>query len=198
MLEKNISASMYRGVLRLGETEVECHVLTDETRVITSRAVVRLISGRESGGLAQYLSKIPLNNRMLEVGAIHFHTQGGTAHGYRAEDIIDIASAYVDAWDAGLLRADQTHIARRCFSFLRAAGKVGLVALIDEATGYQQQRKLNALEVKVNAYILEDLRPWEEPRFLEQFWRELFRLHEMPYHPQNRPSEFGKFILNYI
>ena len=44
--------------------------------------------------------------------------------------------------------------------FLAACAKVGLEALIDEATGYQYERADDALQVKLRAFLADELRAW--------------------------------------
>ncbi len=46
--------------------------------------------------------------------------------------------------------------------FLSACAKVGLDALIDEATGYQFERADDALRVKLRAFIADELRAWKD------------------------------------
>lgn len=53
--------SIFPGKLKLGNMEVECHVLNDLRRVLTQREVVRILSaGRESGQLAPCVNSNPL------------------------------------------------------------------------------------------------------------------------------------------
>jgi hypothetical protein len=42
--------------------------------------------------------------------------------------------------------------------FLASCAKVGLIALIDEATGYQYDRAADALQVKLKAFLAEEMR----------------------------------------
>ncbi len=51
-----IPFSMFRGMLRIGDVELECHVLSDGRRVFTQGEVVRVLTGgTESSNLARYL-----------------------------------------------------------------------------------------------------------------------------------------------
>jgi hypothetical protein len=80
---------------------------------------------------------------------------------------------------------------------MRTWGRVGLDAAIDEVTGYQRLREVDALQVKINAYMRDELRLYE-PTYPEAIWREMFRLDGKPYHASKRPQHFGKKILTYI
>ena len=70
---------------------------------------------------------------------------------------------------------------------IRATAKVGIVALIDEATGYQAVRARNALQLKLQAFIAEDMQEWAR-MFPQEFWLELARLEGVRYSPRSRPS----------
>ena len=60
------------------------------------------------------------------------------AKGIKAETFLDICKAYVQALHAGVLTTQrQIGIATKCSMLIAACAKVGLIALIDEATGYQ-------------------------------------------------------------
>src|ERR1700676_1731700 len=58
--EETIPFSLFQGRLRIGELELECHVLNDYRRVFTQREIVRILTGgRESGNLQRYLDSNP-------------------------------------------------------------------------------------------------------------------------------------------
>jgi hypothetical protein len=43
---------------------------------------------------------------------------------------------------------------------VRACAKVGIIALVDEVTGYQQIRTKRALQLKLQAFIADDMQEW--------------------------------------
>ena len=50
--------------------------------------------------------------------------------------------------------------------------KVGLIALVDEATGYQYEREEDALQMKLKLYLQsEEIRKWE-PTFPDELWKD--------------------------
>jgi hypothetical protein len=55
----------------------------------------------------------------------------------RAELLPALCVLYLKARDAGLLHPWQGHIADRCYQIVLGLANVGIVALVDEATGYQ-------------------------------------------------------------
>lgn len=56
-----------------------------------------------------------------------------------------------------------------------ALSTVGIIGLVDEATGFQQDRTKDALGKILNAYIAKELQPWTSTVPLD-YYKELFRL----------------------
>jgi hypothetical protein len=83
--------------------------------------------------------------------------------------------AVLEAWKRGALGEQQRHIADQAEIFVRAFARVGIIALVDEVTGYQENRDRQALHQIMEAYIAKVLLPWTK-RFPDEFYRELFRL----------------------
>lgn len=78
---------------------------------------------------------------------------------------------------------------------MRAFARVGITALVDEATGYQYEREHDELQKILKAYISEKLLPWQK-RFPDIFYKELFRLNGWNYTVngiKKRPSVIGKW-----
>jgi hypothetical protein len=72
---------------------------------------------------------------------IRFQTpEGGFAYGYPATVLADICEAVLAARADGELHHNQQHIASQCEILLRGFARVGIIALVDEATGYQKVR----------------------------------------------------------
>ena len=75
---------------------------------------------------------------------------GGKAYGYPATILADICDAVLDARTHGKTTQRQAVIVHRCEILMRGFARVGIVALVDEATGYQEIRE-KALEEILNA-----------------------------------------------
>jgi hypothetical protein len=80
---------------------------------------------------------------------------------------------------------------------MRACAKVGIIALVDEATGFQQFREKQALQLKLQAFIAEDLQDWAR-MFPDEFWYELARLEGIRYSPRSRPLRWGKYVMAFV
>lgn len=197
---ESLPYSMFRGNLEIGDMELEGHVLSDGRRVLTQREVVRALSGgRESGNLNRYLDRNPMFNRSLESEIVHFRVPGSNviAAGYEATLLIEICEAYLDARYAEKLKPSQSKLARQAEIIIRACAKVGIIALIDEATGYQEVRAKQALQIKLQAFIADDMQEWAR-MFPQEFFFELARLEGVRYSPRLRPIRWGKYIMAFV
>jgi P63C domain-containing protein len=199
-LDHTLPYSMFQGTLDLGGILIECHVLSDHRRVLTQREVVRLISGgRESGNLQRYLQRNPVvEDDFLASKTVDFLVPGGNkANGYDAEVLIEICDLYLEARAQGRLKASQAKLAVQAEIVTRACAKVGIIALVDEATGFQKVRKDQALQLKLQAFIAEELQEWAR-MFPAEFWYELARLEGVQYSARHRPLRWGKYIMMFV
>lgn len=185
------------GELRIGDLSIACAVLDDGTRVISERGVGRAL-GRgyggkdwrtraaddDAGNLPYFLVSSTLKPFVSGDLALLAHEPilytggskvGGIAHGIKAELIPNICDVWLKARDAGLLNKSQKKIASNADALMRGLAHVGIVALVDEATGYQTVREKGELRKILSAYISEELLPWTQ-RFPSEFYREMFRL----------------------
>ena len=197
--------ALFPGKLKMGNAEFSVYVLDNGKRVMAQREVVRVLTGRrESGKLASYLQPQALRP-YIDADAIANQTLQfsipGTQYrgnGYEATLLLDICDAYLRAReDKVLLASGQLDIAKQAEIITRACAKVGIIALIDEATGYQAFRKKQELQLKVQAFIAEDLQEWAL-MFPQEFWFELARLEGVHYSPRSRPLRWGKYIMAFV
>jgi hypothetical protein len=113
--------------------------------------------------------------------------------------IPEICEIWLKARDAGVLQPSQEAIARKADALMRALVRVAIIALVDEATGYQEVRDRDELHRILAAYINQDMLPWSQ-RFPTDFYQELFRLKGWPYNPPSlkRPQIVGKITNDLI
>jgi P63C domain len=110
-------------------------------------------------------------------------TQGGghrgLAKGYRIELLPLVCNVYLEAKDAGVLTKSrqfgQMRIAKQCDILVRGLATVGIIALVDEATGYQYDRDRRALQEILDRYLRKEFAAWAK-RFPDEFYQEIFRL----------------------
>ena len=118
---------------------------------------------------------------------------GSKAYGYDAQVLVDLCEAILAARQAGKLQKQQEGIAQRAEILIRGLARVGIVALVDEATGYQEIRDRAALRNILEAYIAKEWLPWTQ-RFPLEFYQELYRLHGWKLDPagKSKPGYVGK------
>lgn len=197
--------ALWPGALRWGgDTSLPVYVLDDGRRVMSTRAATQILSsGKGGGNLWQYIKTESLAKyipRDLDDQMIVFSIPGNPIHGQgmQAETFLEICRSFVTARDDNALKTSrQVEIAVRAGMFLASCAKVGLIALIDEATGYQYERADDALQVKLAAFLEEEMRQWEKT-FPDELWREFGRLTHWEGALHNRPKYWGKLVMELI
>lgn len=193
------------GTLRIGDVELPVYVLDDGSRVISRTGATDVLTARKGGGnLESYLGVEALRGYIphdLPGQMVEFTIPGvvnKTVLGISAETFLEICTAYVRALDDGRLQTDrQRTIAVKAGMFLASCSKVGLVALIDEATGYQYIRAEDALQFKLRMFLEEEMRKWEST-FPDELWREFGRLTHWGGSINQRPRYWGKLVMELI
>lgn len=191
----------WAGVLPLGDNELPCYVLSDGRRVISRTGATASLTGRSSGNLESYVRIGPLQPYLppdFTDHMIEFTLEGvthKTVRGITAESFCDLCTAYVKALEADALQSvRQREIAAHAGMFLAASAKVGLLALIDEATGYQFDRAEDALRLKLKIFLDDEMRKWEKT-FPDQLWAEFGRLTNYKGATNSqRPKYWGKLV----
>ncbi len=192
--------------LRIGDVAIECYVLDDGTRVITQGSFLQAL-GRHprarrtatEDGLPPILQGKALNPFLPDglrerAQPIPFRVGGfGKAMGYNAELLPDVCEAFLAARAAKKLPQNQWHIADQAEILVRGLARVGIIALVDEATGYQDVRTKNALEKILSEFVDKELQVYLKT-FPDDFYKEMFRLRGLPYSADSgvaRPQYFG-------
>ncbi len=201
---------MHVGTLKIADIGISCAVLKDGIRVLSQGSFLTALrrSATPPGGTgASVVEETPffISARNLqpfvarELRAsskpilFRYPDTGVKAFGYRAELLPEVCEVYLKAREAGVLKGAQLAIAARCEVLVRAFAKLGIVALVDEATGYQYSRPRQALEQLLEDWIAKDLRKWQKT-FPDEFYKQLYRLKGWQYDdvvPRNRPAVIG-------
>jgi hypothetical protein len=178
------------GIINVGGFEMQCWVLEDETRVLARASFVRAIGrrGKVKGGrkfdgefeTPVFLSAEnlkPFFTKDLEQNSkpILFSNGDMQMIGYRAELLADVFDVFADAERADKLRPNQIHIAEQCRRLSRGLTRLGIIGLIDEATGYQEIRNKRALQEILAQFLSDKLGIWAK-RFPDEFYEHIFRL----------------------
>lgn len=191
--DSDLPQATHYGDLKLGNLVIPCAVLADGTRILTQQGFLIAIgrSGKPAQGRGSRLEKtapfLDLDNLKPYVDdelenstkPISFRVPSGTrAYGYRAETLPRVCEVYLTARDDGALLKSQSKMAKACDILMRALAHVGIVALVDEATGYQEDRARDALAEILQKFISDELRRWVKT-FPDEYFRELFRLKDV-------------------
>jgi hypothetical protein len=214
-MTENKKRIIHEGELHLGGMVIPCYILEDGTRILSGRGMQEALKmvddvedGKQNFGtrLARYLEQKSLkpfifNNK--EPG--HFepiicYRGDQKINGYEAIVLADICEAFLDARKTINLSPRQKIISDQCEILIRGFARVGIVALVDEATGYQYDRERFELQKILNAYISEEILKWQLT-FTDEFYKEIYRLWRLPFIPKyikNKPSFIGKLTSKYI
>lgn len=207
--KKPIQAT-HAGVLKLGNIEMACANLPDGRRVVSEAAMLAGLGRSYSGYYSQrdaaskhsavyprYLApKVlkPFISSVLEdLQIIPYIPPGGgaVAKGLDAELIPEICAVWLKARDAGKLSGVQLQTAAKAEIMVIALARVGIIALIDEATGFQYERQRDALQELLEEILSDKLRRWVKT-FPDTYFRELCRLRGVKYRPDMKlPQYFG-------
>lgn len=207
-----IPKATHWGELHIGDDiTIPSYVLDSGERVFSLKGVVVGLIGTEGGQLPEYLKisglqeSLPADLRPDSDGNVpalfKFDTTASgvakIAFGLSVEKFMDLCSAYSSAEDSGQLKTQrQKEIAKTANRLLRACSKVGIIALVDEATGYQYERVRDAsdfLQFKLKVFLTEEMRPWEKT-FPDELWLEFGRLTNWSGPVTSRPKWWGKLV----
>lgn len=205
----------HSGVLDINGMKLPVYVLEDGTRIISGREMQRSLNMvdaeddavKTSGArLSRYLNQKslqPFIYKEKEPG--HFEpiiAYKGKAkiNGYEATILVDICDAFLEARKHISLSTRQEMIATQAEILLRSFAKVGIIALIDEATGYQYDREKDALREIFKAYVSEELLDWQLT-FTISFYKEIFRLWNIPFtdkYIKRKPQFIGGITKKFV
>lgn len=189
----------------IGDIELQCYVLEDETRVLTLRGLQGSIGLSEGGG-KEGARKIPaLMARLKEKGLhimdldvranspIRFLTPAGTiADGYDATILPDICAVLIEADRKQLLDKRLSKLGERAAILQHGFATLGIIALVDKVTGYRDYKSATEFAKLVEAYVAKALQPYVK-KFTPDYYSEICRLRGLPFDPSSvkRPAYFG-------
>lgn len=210
---RNMHDATHAGTLVIGDRRIECAVLEDGTRVISQGTLLTALDraptmGRRdiTAGRAPFLSAGNLRPFVTPELAeleepIQYRMPGTSVRGvgYRAEILPMVCEVYLDARNEDVLQRSQEGASRAAEILIRGLARVGIIALVDEATGYQEVRARRELQQILEAYVAAEFRPWVKT-FPDEFFREIYRLQGWEFKPgtSKRTPYVGKLIKHYI
>jgi len=205
----------YTGVLKIGDLEFPCAVLSDgKTRLLTQTDFMKGMGMYYSGWTAknrpadeaaaeipQFLSYKALRPFVdkhlgdLQSIIVKYRTERGlVAHGIKAEIIPKICEIWLDADEHGSLGSRQKQIAAKAKMLMRALAYKAIEQLVDDATGFRADKDQRDIARFIQQYVAKDIRQWVRT-FPRSFFEQLCKLRDIPFPEDMRlPQYFGHLI----
>lgn len=208
----------YRGELDLNGIKIPCYVLDDNTRVISGRGMqeaLKMVDSTDEDGnklqtagtrLTRYLEQKTLNpfiSKYLDLDhfvPIKCFDLGHVIHGYRAETLADICDAFLEARKNISLSQRQEIIAAQCEILMRAFARVGIIALVDEATGFEKEKNevKDKLQTFFNQFLLKEAAKWVKT-FPDEFFMDIYKMRGWTWSKsRNMPGVMGNWIRDIV
>lgn len=219
--EGDLPIATHEGDFPLGDVVISCAVLPNGTRIITQatflRALGRSRSPKAGTGILSTVDGVPFflqaealkpfisEDLLMSTTPIFYRTLGGgKGVGYDARIMPNVAEVYLKYRDGLMAEGKQLserydRIVKAADVLMRGLAHVGIIALVDEATGFQRDRAKDALTKILEQFIAKELRPWVHT-FPNDFYEQLFRLRGLQYPRDSvkRPRYFGHLTNNII
>lgn len=216
--DADIPTAEHEGEFNIGDLVISAAVLPNGKRLITQatflKALGRSRSPKAGTGVLSTVDGLPFflqaealkpfisEELTMSTTPIFYRTKaGGRAVGYDAELLPSVAEVYLQFRDEALADKGEVprqykHIVTACDMLIRGLAHVGIVALVDEATGYQDVRDRQALQAILDKFLEKEFAAWAK-RFPDEFYKEMFRLRGWDWHSlqAKRPRLVG-FLTN--
>jgi hypothetical protein len=205
----------HQGRLPIGDVEIDVYRLHDGRRLIAKGAMARALTLKSEGGNA-FLRTVTRKGVRSAIGdslwetidnPIVFSHLGvdpssptGTADGYEATTLIEVCDALIQARNDGSLAKTQAFLAVQAEIIIRSAAKLGIIALVDAATGYIEDVKKEEYLRAWKEFVRIEFRQWEQ-EFPKQYADMIYKLYGLKRKDQKsfkHPQFFGWFTRKYI
>lgn len=216
----DLPRATHSGMIVIAGREIGCAVLETGKRLLTQETFLTAIGRAKKAkagtgsftvdGLPPFLAADNLKPfisddlRQSTTPIFFRNNRGIRAAGYEAKLLPMVCEVYLKLRDDRLKKREpmpqaHDHIIKACDLLMRGLAHVGILALVDEATGYQEYRAKDELSRILEAYIAEELRPWIKT-FPDEFFKQIYRLHNWPYRvgSNKRTQYVGHLINKYV
>lgn len=203
--------------LEIGGVQIDCYVLEDETRVLSQRGMFKGLGVTRGGPrtdkepsntgaeIPRFASQKWLKRFIdsdleaaLKSPVFFQPPTGHMGYGYPAEILVDVCDAILEADKQGATGQPQVNIVQNAFSLIRGFAKVGIIALVDEATGYQEMRAKNALADILESFLSDYRQKWTKT-FPDDFYKQIYRLRGWNWDGSaKRPGAIGGWTNNFV
>lgn len=219
--DDSIEIAKNAGVLQLGDIQIPCAVLADGTRVLSERALAKAFGAKRGGShwlrmkenpdganLPVFLSAKNIeafisNELATSLGRRRIYRPkrgGAAANGIEASLLPKICDVYLRMRDTEprALSASQIPLSVQADMIMRGLAEVGIIALVDEATGHIEEKRKDEYRELFQEFIRQQVREYEK-EFPRQFTDHLYRFYGLTRGEKGRhPQFFGKLTRRYI
>lgn len=188
----------FSGTIVLGGAKLPCAVVEGPSgiqRVLTETGITNAILGSRSGASKRLKraaeeggSHLPLfvapgqlrafvDQDLLEgpLKPIDYEDGDRVVRGYDASVLPAVCNLWLKAREKGALQKQQLAKAQQAEILMRALAETAVVALVDEATGYQAVRPQNALQKYLEMLVRKELAVWAK-KFPDEFYENIYKL----------------------
>lgn len=215
MVESKLPKAIVSAPLKIGETELSCVVLDDQnnTRLINTNAIFEAFDRPRKGQnnrleidnilippflAAKNLEPFISKDLLIILQQVEYIDGTKKSKGYDARILPKLCSLYLEARRNNKLTSSQEEIAVKAEILQSALSEIGIVALVDEATGFQHSRQYDALRLLLEQYINDGIQKWLK-RFPDDFFIQLDKIYDNPTTTsRTRPQYYGIFINKYV
>lgn len=212
----------FKSKLTIGGAEIPCAIVMGPqgiNRVLTENGITNAILGVRSGASKRLKKELentgapvpiflapgqlkPFISKDLEDGPlrpIDYKDGERIVRGYDAAILPAVCDVWLKAREAGALQNQQLAKAQKAEILTRALAQTAIIALIDEATGYQDVRPQRALQEYLELVISHELAIWAK-KFPDEFYENIYKLKgwKWPGMSKNRYSVVAKYTTNLI
>lgn len=194
----DLPQAYFEGDVKIAGRMIPSAVLQNGKRLLSQGQFLQAI-GRSrtpkagSGVMAQGVDGLPfflqaealkpfIDNDLRESTTPYFYRskKGKRTAGFDATLLPKVCEVYLKLRDESLAKdgkvpAQYAHIIKACDALMRGLAEVGIIALVDEATGYQYVRDREALQEILEKYLRKELAVWVKT-FPDEFYKEMYRL----------------------
>lgn len=210
--------SAYRGEISIGDMTIPCCVLEDGRRLISEGGITGILGttgGKNyrlrnsaaidgDGPMPLFLASKALQPFIdetfsgVDLSIVEYVDGSKITSGYDAKILPKVCEVWLRAKDDGALQASQLVKAKKAEILMRGLAHIGIIALVDEATGYQYERPRRELEEQLEKFISESLRRWVRT-FPPDYFKHLCRLRGITFRPDMKlPQYFGTLTNNIV
>lgn len=209
----------YKGILKIGDVEIPCFVLDDGRRIVSESGINSTLgsTGGKSYKLRDATSDLGTGPTPLFLASkalqpfIHGafdgmdlftveYTDGPKiSRGYEATILPKVCEVWLRAKEEGALQPSQIAKAKKAEILMRGLAHIGIVALVDEATGYQEVRPRDALQAYLEMIVRKELAAWVK-KFPDEFYENIYKLKNWhwPGMGKNRYSVVGHYTRDLV